>query len=337
MPVLSGIAHTLYAAATRDGHLDPAAVAAAGADGESAVRQLLELGLLRHGGAGTTHLVPIDPRLIEARLGATWRTAAVRLLEQADDLAQIIAPMSEAFQVTGSVEDDSGAVRHLEGKSVIGACIEEAVSNCRKELLTAQPGGRRPEAVLAGVRKSTAELLAREVSVKTLYQHTARHDRATRGYVEDVAALGAEVRTLDEFFDRLILVDRHTAFLPASEDRSRAVVVKDAAVVHFLADVFDRNWHRAAPFGGQHSPKDSVAVSTRLRETILRCLIDGESDVSIARRIGLSARAYASHVAKLKTEFEAETRFQLGYRLARQEWERRSCGGPPGGSGGDLA
>ena len=45
----------------------------------------------------------------------------------------------------------------------------------------------------------------------------------------------------------------------------------------------------------------------------MRMLIEGHSDPVSAKRLGVSPRTYAGYVADLKEEFEAETRFQLGY------------------------
>jgi hypothetical protein len=36
-----------------------------------------------------------------------------------------------------------------------------------------------------------------------------------------------------------------------------------------------------------------------------------------AKRLGVSPRTYAGYVADLKDEFDAETRFQLGYTIGK--------------------
>ena len=37
-----------------------------------------------------------------------------------------------------------------------------------------------------------------------------------------------------------------------------------------------------------------------------------------AKRLGVSPRTYAAYVADLKSEFEVETRFQLGYEMGKR-------------------
>ena len=59
--------------------------------------------------------------------------------------------------------------------------------------------------------------------MRTLYQHAARRGADTRKYVAAVTAAGAEVRTLDEFFNRLIVVDRRVALIPSHEGTDAAM------------------------------------------------------------------------------------------------------------------
>ena len=47
----------------------------------------------------------------------------------------------------------------------------------------------------------------------------------------------------------------------------------------------------------------------------IRMLIEGHADPASAKRLGVSPRTYAGYIADLKEEFEAETRFQLGYKM----------------------
>ena len=59
-------------------------------------------------------------------------------------------------------------------------------------------------------------------------------------------------------------------------------------------------------------------IAAEQRAMTLRMLIEGHSDPVSAKRLGVSPRTYAGYVADLKAEFEAETRFQLGYVIGQQ-------------------
>jgi hypothetical protein len=132
-----------------------------------------------------------------------------------------------------------------------------------------------------------------------------------------VTPLGAEVRTLDEFFDRMILLDRKVAIIPGADGPATAVVVRDQAVVRFLVDTFERAWARARPF--TTSDETTVRqIAGERRAMTIRMLIEGHSDANSARRMGVSPRTYAGYVADLRAEYGAATRFQLGYTMGKR-------------------
>ncbi len=124
------------------------------------------------------------------------------------------------------------------------------------------------------------------------------------------------MRTLDEFFNRMIIIDRRVAVIPDRDDLSTAVAVREPAVVGFLVDTFERSWERARPFTNKETTtlKD---IAVEQRAMTIRMLIEGHSDPVSAKRLGVSPRTYAGYVADLKTEYEAETRFQLGYAMGQ--------------------
>ena len=81
------------------------------------------------------------------------------------------------------------------------------------------PPSRRPAATrtrLAAARQRDTAMLERGTRMRTLYQHSARRSAITHNYVAAVTARGAEVRTLDEFFNRMIVIDRRVAVIPGA-------------------------------------------------------------------------------------------------------------------------
>ncbi len=153
--------------------------------------------------------------------------------------------------------------------------------------------------------------------MRTLYQHAARRGADTRKYVAAVTAAGAEVRTLDEFFNRLIVVDRRIAVIPGHEGLATAMVISEPSMVGYLVDMFERHWERARPFTNSESSlmRD---IAAEQRAMTIRMLLEGRADPAGAKRLGVSPRTYAAYVADLKNEFEVETRFQLGYEMGKR-------------------
>ncbi|MGD3109640.1 LuxR C-terminal-related transcriptional regulator [Streptomyces sp. YGL11-2] len=210
---------------------------------------------------------------------------------------------------------------YLHGLDAINIAIEEALGGARREILTAQPDGPRPGPVLDQALNSVRRHIEAGVSMRTLYQHTTRFDAATKKYVRAVTEYGVRVRTLAEFFDRLIIVDDTVAFISANESRTDGLAIREPAIVQFLKDTFERSWDRAKsfPFVPLHAAKAADDVIPSLRESISRLLVAGYSDKRIARRLGISERSLQAHIAAMKQELGANTRAQLGYLLGRNE------------------
>ncbi len=251
---------------------------------------------------------------------------SARLNEGAGRLQEIAA----ALPLKGASTEEaipSGRLAYLEGVSDINRSIQLSVSSVREEVLTAQPDGPRPQEVLEESMDTMRGHLDRGVSMRTIYHHSARFDATTKDYVRTVIDHGAQVRTLPEFFDRIIIVDRKTAFIPANVQRTDAVRIEDISIVGFLADVFERAWTRAKnfPFTPSFAAQAASEVVPSIRATIQNLLIDGRSDKEISRRLGISQRALQSHISQMKKEFGAENRFQLGYILGRNlKWRKHN-------------
>ncbi len=116
---------------------------------------------------------------------------------------------------------------------------------------------------------------------------------------------GAQVRTLDEFFNRLIVIDRRLAVIPG-EATDVAVAIHDPNLVSYLADIFDRSWERGRGVRRARAASESD-IAAEVRQLTVRMLTEGHSDPASAKRVGVSTRTYASYVAALKDEYGVET------------------------------
>ena len=122
---------------------------------------------------------------------------------------------------------------------------------------------------------------------------------------------------MPEFSERLMIFDREVAFIPGDSRRSSAVVIRQPAVVRFLADVFERTWLAATPFATELPTSTVSEAVDGVRLTIARLLSDGATDEAVARRVGLSVRTCRAHIAKLYQQLGAQSRCHLGVLLAR--------------------
>lgn len=282
----------------------------------SAFELLQELGLLAFEPA-TDRWMARDPTGSQARVVTPLGQRGAELITESSRWAQAFGKLAQTWR--RSPVTLTGAVTHLEGGSEITRFLEGALDDCRVDVLTAQPQfSRAPLPQLMAAARAELAALERGVAVRTLYQHSARRSANTHKYVRAVTLQGAEVRTLDEFFGRLIIFDRSQAVIASSDSHRGATVIREPSVVAYLVDVFERTWERARPFGNKEV-QTMRDVASEQRMMTIRMLVAGYSDPSSAKRLGVSPRTYAGYVADLKDEYEAETRFQLGYVMGQRD------------------
>ncbi len=278
-------------------------------DDHEATALLIDLGLLRDDPAAGCW-VAVDPATVQPSVVAPLGRRVVQLLDESAAWADTLGALGQAFRRTPSV---GSPLTEIRGLPAINRFLDAAVDDAESELLAAQPAGARRATVLEQAVDRDIRALQRGVRMRTLYQHTARRSKATREHVERTVEHGAQVRTLDEFFDRLIVIDRRLAIIPGDAPEV-ALALHEPGVVSYLADIFDRAWERAHDYEERGEASESD-IAAEVRQLTVRMLTEGHSDPSSAKRVGVSTRTYASYVAALKDEYGVETRFQLGYAM----------------------
>ncbi len=203
------------------------------------------------------------------------------------------------------------AITVLEGLEQINAALDTAAVRCRTEVRTLQPGGARSEIHLAQALERSRHLGARGIRMRSLYQHTVRHSYGLYAYLDRLADVHLEIRTLEELVPRLMIFDHTVAYLPAGPDTRVALELRDLTLVAFLTAVFDHFWRQAVPLDDP-LPADAADI----RRSIARLLVEGLVDEAIAHRLGLNIRTCRAHIAKLAVSLGGTTnRAQLGYLI----------------------
>ncbi|MGW6534401.1 helix-turn-helix transcriptional regulator [Streptomyces sp. NPDC055051] len=303
---LCDVGRELYASALRKGRITRSEAAAAPC--------LADMALLHPDPDDSQWLHPVPPSLALNQLIRPIEQEIHTRRRQAVALADAFEPF-----MTIHTQDPSAtqAITVLEGLSVINAALDRATSECAVELLTIQPGsGRRPETLEKALRRMEP-LLDRGITMRTLYQHTARHHPATLAYVERAAPYGLTLRTLEEIVDRLIIVDRKVAFVPARSDRQVALELRHEGLVEYLVGVFEQFWLHGVPWDEEVTYSPAVDGIGGVQRSIARLLVEGHVDEAIARRLGMNVRTCRAHIAKLAATLGSGSRAQLGYLIAR--------------------
>ena len=310
-------ASTLYDAVVDEGRIaenDPR-IGTRGAQRE-AFELLVDLGLLILDTDQKAYL-PVDPTTVQARVVAPMGQEAAHLLEESSRWADAVGGLGQAYRRSlGSRHP----VTEIRGIDNIRRYLVATVDDAQEEILTAQPTLGRATGSLENASERDIRAVQRGIGMRTLYQHSARRSVAIKQYVAAVSQHGAQVRTLEEFFNRMIIIDRLMAIVPGAEGNDVAIAIHEPSLVAYLADVFERYWERARAFDdrAESTVRD---VAEDVRNMTVRMLIEGHSDPASAKRVGVSTRTYAGYIASLKAEYGVQTRFQLGYAMGHDGHE----------------
>ncbi|MBT2415237.1 helix-turn-helix transcriptional regulator [Streptomyces sp. ISL-12] len=300
----------LYSRALRDGPLPAAAADAAPC--------LLDAGLLCPAVAAPDRLEPVAPAVALHRLlrASEERVAGER--RRGERLAETFAPLLRLGGPDASA-DDSPALRLLSGKDRISRAIAEVMTEATAEVLTIQPHSAHigpPPQVHEPVLERDQAFLARGGRIRALYQHTLRYAPTVLARYERLTG-DVQARTLDEVTERLIIVDRTVAYIPANGDRTLALEIRHPALVEYLVTVFDRLWRLAVPMYPQAEEVPTLDGITPRQRAVAALLVEGHTDAVIADRLGMNVRTARVHIAKLAATLGSDSRAQLGYLIAR--------------------
>ncbi|MGI9155607.1 MAG: LuxR family transcriptional regulator [Marmoricola sp.] len=312
--LLESSAAALYESAVQDGRIEPGDPRVAKRSPDRPAFDLLtDLGLVVLDPEQNVYR-PVDPSAVQARVVAPMGQQAAHLLEESSRWSQVFSGLGQSYRRSGARHP----VTEIRGVANINRYLSAAVEEAQSELLTAQPTSDRSMAALAVAVQRDIRAVQRGVNMSTLYQHSARRSVAIKEYVDQMSPYGAQVRTLEEFFNRMIVVDRAVAIVPGKEVNQVAIAIHEPALVAYLVDIFERYWERARPFDDR-AESTTRNIAEDVRNMTLRMLVEGHSDPASAKRVGVSTRTYAGYISSLKDEYGVQTRFQLGYAMGQQE------------------
>ncbi|MFB8245341.1 helix-turn-helix transcriptional regulator [Streptomyces sp. NPDC055952] len=299
----------LYRRALGEGHVTARAVRGAPC--------LIDAGLLHPAVDDPDRLEPVPPAAALHRLLRASAERITRERRREERLAEIFTPLMAAGEQEARA---TPTLTLLSGKTRINRAITEAMAEATRELLTVQPRNTVPSeqvqaAYVVAVRRDQA-LLDRGCRIRTLYPHTLRHSPLTVAHQERLRG-DVEARALDEITDRLIIVDREVAFMPADGDGALALEIRHPAIVGYLATTFDRFWRLATPVFPEAAPQPSPGGVTPRQHAIAALLVEGHTDTVIAERLGMNVRTARVHIAKLAATLGSRSRAQLGYLIGR--------------------
>ncbi|MEU7428729.1 LuxR C-terminal-related transcriptional regulator [Streptomyces sp. NPDC040750] len=295
----------------------------------TALDRLRSFGLLRTTGKNPETITAVSPATAESDALDLLRQSLGRTMQELSlTCAQLDELRAIGRALPGSSGDGCCGVTVLTDPAVINRRLDEASSACQFEVLTAQPGGPRPVAVLEQAFPRDSAMLARGVRMRTIYQHSARFSESTQAHAERLTEAGAEIRTLDELFQRLLIFDRRTAFIPGGPDSDGAILIDLPSIVAFLVGGFEIAWRSALPLTSAYATRAEGTVISDIQRSVAALLLTEDKDATIARRLGISERTCRSHVSKIMQRLGARNRTHLGYLLALEKGGSARSSGP---------
>jgi DNA-binding CsgD family transcriptional regulator len=205
--------------------------------------------------------------------------------------------------------------------SAIANVLMHYADNCEQEVLSVAPGRLPPTRIDARTRVANVYAARRGVRTRALYQHIALRDRATRAYLNELAANGSRIRLAPSLPGRSLVFDRTAALLPLpTKDPGMhgLAIVRDPNVIAWVVATFEQMWSESAPLEDMLNRQQHD--DTELDETraaILRLMAEGEKDEAISRRLSISVRTCRRHIADYMAQVGATSRFQAGVIAAR--------------------
>ncbi|GHJ42343.1 LuxR C-terminal-related transcriptional regulator [Streptomyces sp. TS71-3] len=181
------------------------------------------------------------------------------------------------------------------------AALTAALAACDKELLTVRPTPGEPVHPLTAILAGNLPPLSPKAAQRVITQDGGR--------IAQFAPSGVKMRTLDETLEPVVICDRRTAFIGIADGQGGTLEIRQGRVVQHLVRAFLRDWGRARPYA-------SAPTATDIQRTILKAIVNGQTDETIARRLGLSRRSVAEHVRKISDRL-GSSRAQLGYLAAK--------------------
>lgn len=301
----------LYTALT-DGPVDPDELPAlVGLDSAAVARaldQLLRLRLVRRSLAEAGQYEAVNPELAAAELVAHIEAQAHGLLRHSQTVRRDLDSLSAIYHQARKRQLAQVSSELVVGSSNVRRRLHELSLQAREFVVAVHPTMASAEALADGLALDT-ELLARGVAYRVIFPHTARRQQHARDHLKALVDHGASIRTAAIVPGRLLIIDGEAAVIPLPGQAAGAAIVRDEAMIAFLANIFEHTWERATTLDGDHTPAE---VLEEVELAILAQLSKGHTDEVIARRLGISTRTLRRYLTALSERFNAESRFQLG-------------------------
>jgi DNA-binding CsgD family transcriptional regulator len=297
---------------------------------ERALERLRELGLVQDEASGRPE--PADPssallRTMDTihRQVAERTEATIAMQERARALITVYA--SEVPNDTSFAEVES-----FSGIRAKERVLRELRASVRETCEAIRPDPAPRAQMLSRLLAMGADLTAGGVRCREIYPQSFLYSRGLSRYLGELSECGVEIRLIDHFKLRMIIVDRSTVCLTNPDDNG-TVIRRSTHLLRTFGAIYEALWSRATPYR-QASAAGTRGDAASSEELIVRLMASGLSDDQIAARTGIHRKTVQRAVSRLMNRVEATNRFQAGLKLAQSGMTAPSAKQPSGRRGG---
>ncbi|MFF0372629.1 hypothetical protein [Micromonospora sp. NPDC005087] len=254
----------------------------------------------------------VEPVAIEALL-----LAAEQDLHRAREQARQLIELHREHMVGPT----KNVVELVSGDDSIRLRIAQLQKAARRELRVMRNPGEWRQPAGSDTQR---DLLARDVTCRTIYDRAAVELPGALTEIEQLATAGAVGRVLPNVALEMHIADDRLALLPlhSAPPIKSALVIHSSGLLDALGHLYECLWQRALPLGlNSQPPRSHTRFDESERRRISALLLSGLTDQAIGRQLGLSYRTAQRRIAKLLEELNASTRFQAGVQAAIRDRE----------------
>jgi DNA-binding CsgD family transcriptional regulator len=166
-----------------------------------------------------------------------------------------------------------------------------------------------------------AALARRGIRVRALFPKELLSEPLYARYLRELSDVGVAVRVIDHVAHDMLIFDRHTVCLPGGGPADplgpSMIRIRGSVLVQSFTSIFASYWQRATPLSLAGARPHHAELSERER-AVIRLMTNGYGDDRIARKLGIERRIVEDVMASLMERLGAGSRFEVGFKLARE-------------------
>lgn len=260
--------------------------------------------------------LPAPPRLaIEALI--------LRRQEELEQVRLAASQLGERLRDAKHRNDAAELVEVVNGRDAFRQRYLQLLSGARKELLALdKPPHITPE---AECNDRETECLTSGVKWRGIYDRETLEVPGKLDAISKLSRAGEEARILRGVPLKLAIADRRSGLIPLDlrPGFEEAVLVHASPLLDALTCLFETLWERATPVilaSRKDSQPGEEADLSEKDERIIVLLAAGLKDEAIARQLGLGFSTVERRIRRMMQMVGADTRVQLGLRIAERGW-----------------